>query len=99
MSSFYSLGVGRFSSIHLRVCRGMTTIFPSSIFSSFPSLSIKRPLSGLAGHGRRLEAETVITAAKNVMPNNEETNVRPWVTFKTLKVILCLDFRKLRKIQ
>lgn len=39
-------------------------------------LSAKRDLSRRAGHGKKLEAETVRTEAKNVKPKSEETKDR-----------------------
>lgn len=46
--------------------------------TNFPSLSLSayRVLLGRAGHGSILEADTVKTVAKNVIPNSEDTKVR-----------------------
>ncbi|EEB91097.1 hypothetical protein MPER_10605, partial [Moniliophthora perniciosa FA553] len=45
---------------------------------SLPLDKANRVLDGLAGHGRMFEAETVRTVAKKVIPNNDDTNVRPF---------------------
>ena len=78
--------VGYFSSIHL-LGRFATTTLPDmdkGVWPAEASSSMKRDLSGRTGHGRMLDADTVRTAAKNVAPKIDETNVRPWAYLSAL---------------
>lgn len=70
----YDLG-GIVSWIHRLGLFVTVTGLPSTNFPSL-SLSAYRVLLGRAGHGSILEADTVKTVAKNVIPNSEDTKVR-----------------------
>ena len=66
---------GCLSSIHL-LGRLATLTSAAPVVRLFWEPSAKRALCGLEGHGRILEADTVMTDAMNVRPNREETNRR-----------------------
>lgn len=93
---FFSLYVGRFSSIH-RCGRLVTFTVPPTSFSA--SLSANRFLSRRAGQGKIFEAETVTIDAKNVIANNVEMNVRRWVNLMVLFNIVCLGKSQKNKDQ
>lgn len=78
-------GSGWFSSIHLLgrfaiVTRGPTPTTPSR------SSSANRFLLGRAGHGKMLDADTVKTVARKVMPKSDETNARRCMNRRALYV-------------